>query len=175
MGAAGPLSLTDRETEAQAAARAVRPGGAAAGSAGQGAEARGGGAPGPRSPRRRPAGGGLGGDPQASPGARPPLGGAHGARAAAAAAAAAGGAGVSAQPRPRPLPASPPLDNRSGEGLSHPLGWCHRDRQAQRSQTVTGNQAPAPPRNWSFPLWLPWSLGSPHLRETNVFNSISLC
>ncbi|XP_055285109.1 TLE family member 5 [Moschus berezovskii] len=58
----------------------------------------------------------MGGDPRASPGARPPLGGAHGAREAeaAAAAAAAGGAGASAQPRPRPLPASPPLDNRSG-------------------------------------------------------------
>lgn len=109
MGAAGPQALTDGETEALAVAEATRPGGAAAGR----------GRAGPRSPRRPARGRRMGGDPRASPGARPPLGGAHGAReaaaaAAAAAATAAGGAGASAQPRPRPLPASPPLDNRSG-------------------------------------------------------------
>uniref|UniRef100_F7I9V2 Groucho/TLE N-terminal Q-rich domain-containing protein n=1 Tax=Callithrix jacchus TaxID=9483 RepID=F7I9V2_CALJA len=102
--AAGSLSLTDGETEARPAARLGRVAGAAA---------RGGGAPGPRSPRRAgPGEAGRGGDPQASPGARvPPLGGAHGARAAAA-----GGAGASAAAEPRPPPASPPLDNSGGAG-----------------------------------------------------------
>ncbi|CAN0435793.1 unnamed protein product [Rangifer tarandus platyrhynchus] len=107
LGQPGPPALTHGETEAPG--RPSRP-------LGQQGPRRGGGAPGPRSPRRPARGRRMGGDPRASPGARPPLGGAHGAREAeaAAAAAAAGGAGASAQPRPRPLPASPPLDNRSG-------------------------------------------------------------
>lgn len=105
MGAAGPLSLTDRETEAQAAARATQPGGAVSRRARRGLK--------PRAGARRAQGHRAGGPREAGwvgirrpPRARaPPLGGAHGAQAAAAAAAAAGGAGASAQPRPQPLPA----------------------------------------------------------------------
>lgn len=33
---------------------------------------------------------------------------------------------------------------------------------------MEGSQAPALPLNWWSLLWLPWSLGSPHLRETKV-------
>lgn len=91
MGAAGPPALTHEETKARRGR---------AGHQGQQGPRRGRGAPGPKVTAPACPGRRMGGDPQASPGARPPSAArtGPGSTEAAAAAAAAGGAGASAQP-----------------------------------------------------------------------------